>query len=57
MNNKITQEPEQEKLVGMTFNMPKSWHTAFKMRALQEDKTMHELLFTVFEHYKRTSAP
>jgi hypothetical protein len=42
-----------EPLVGMTFNMPKSWHREFKKTALDEDINMHELLARCFTAYKK----
>lgn len=43
-----------ERLVGMTFNMPKEWHTKFKMTALTEDISMRDLLFRCFDVYLRS---
>lgn len=44
-----------ERLVGMTFNMPHTWHTEFKMRAVQEGISMRELLFACYETYKKVN--
>jgi hypothetical protein len=44
-----------ERLVGMTFNMPKDWHTEFKTYAVQEGISMRELLIRCFDSYKRKS--
>lgn len=43
----------KERLVGMTFNMPFDWHREFKMRALQENISMRELLIRSFDAYKQ----
>lgn len=45
-----------EKLVGMTFNMPLSWHTKFKMRAVQEGIPMRELLMKIYAEYERNNS-
>lgn len=42
-----------ERQVGMTFNMPRSWHTEFKMRATQEGMSMRDLLFASFDAFKK----
>jgi hypothetical protein len=42
-----------ERLIGMTFNMPKDWHTEFKTRAVMEGISMRELLIRCFDAYKR----
>lgn len=42
-----------ERLVGMTFNMPKDWHTEFKTRAVIEGISMRELLIRSFDAYKK----
>jgi hypothetical protein len=44
---------KEERLVGMTFNMPQDWHTEFKMRAVQEGIPMRELLMRCYDLYKR----
>ena len=38
-------------LVGMTFNMPREWHTKFKVTAAVKGITMHELLENSFRAY------
>jgi hypothetical protein len=43
----------EEKTVGMTFNMPKDWHTQFKIAAAQEGMTMRDLLQVVFAEWKK----
>lgn len=42
-----------ERLVGMTFNMPRDWHTEFKMRSVAEGISMRELLVRSFDAYKK----
>ena len=42
-----------ERLVGMTFNMPKDWHIEFKTRAVVEGISMRELLVRSFDAYKK----
>lgn len=42
-----------ERLVGMTFNMPRDWHTEFKTRAVTEGISMRELLVRSFNAYKK----
>lgn len=42
-----------ERLVGMTFNMPRDWHTEFKTRSVQEGISMRELLVRCYDAYKR----
>ncbi|NKX37346.1 hypothetical protein HGG70_05280 [Rhodobacteraceae bacterium R_SAG4] len=46
---------KSEKLVGMTFNMPESWHRDFKMRSVQEGMSMRELLMKIYDEYKRNN--
>ena len=40
-------------LVGMTFNMPKHWHTRFKLTATARGIKMNELLLECFAAYER----
>lgn len=42
-----------ERLIGMTFNMPKDWHTEFKTTAVVEGVSMRELLMRCFDAYKK----
>lgn len=42
----------EEQLVGMTFNMPKSWHKSFKQRSLDEDISMKDLLIRCYDVYR-----
>ncbi len=42
-----------EKVVGMTFNMPETWHREFKMHSVQNGTTMRELLVEVWDFYKK----
>jgi hypothetical protein len=42
-----------ERVIGMTFNMPQSWHNQFKIRAVTEGKSMRQLLLDCFDAYKR----
>lgn len=42
----------KEELVGMTFNVPKSWHTEFKIVASQRRGSMHDLLFEIYDFWK-----
>lgn len=46
---------KSEDLVGMTFTMPRQWHTEFKMRSAQEGLKMKELLIKMFDEYKRNN--
>lgn len=41
----------KKKLVGMTFNVPPEWHKRFKMASIQENMTMHDLLYKCFDAY------
>ena len=43
-----------EQLVGMTFNMPKDWHTEFKMTAVVEGIPMRDLLVRCFDAWKKS---
>lgn len=45
--------PTDRKLVGMTFNMPRDWHTRFKVAAIEEGLSMKELLIILFEQWLR----
>lgn len=51
--NKPADNLPGERLVGMTFNMPRDWHTEFKVRAAMEGISMRELLERCFEAYKK----
>jgi hypothetical protein len=42
-----------ERLAPMTFNMPKSWHTEFKIDAARRGMNMKELLMLSYEALKR----
>lgn len=42
----------EEKQVGMTFNMPRSWHTEFKIAAASQGVPMREFLMTLFAEWK-----
>lgn len=42
-----------EKLVGMTFNMPRDWHTRFKMTAVSRGMDMKEFLMECFATWER----
>jgi hypothetical protein len=42
-----------EKLVGMTFNMPRDWHTRFKMTAVSRGMDMKDLLIECFATWER----
>lgn len=42
-----------EKLVGMTFNMPRDWHTRFKMTAVSRGLDMKEFLIECFAAWER----
>ena len=44
---------QTERLVGMTFNMPESWHTEFKVTAATRGISMRELLIQSFEAWKK----
>lgn len=52
-DTKVAANLPTERLVGMTFNMPKDWHREFKMTAVIEGISMHELLLQCFETYKK----
>ena len=43
----------EERLIGMTFNMPEEWHREFKVAAIAEGVNMHELFRRCFEAWKR----
>lgn len=43
-----------EAQVGMTFNMPKSWHTEFKTTASSRGMSMRDFLMEVFDNWKLT---
>lgn len=45
-----------ERLAPMTFNMPKDWHTRFKMTAVQHGMNMKELLMESFEAWEEKQA-
>ena len=45
-----------ERLVGMTFNMPRDWHKEFKTRAVVEGIPMRDLLIRCFEAYKKSQS-
>jgi hypothetical protein len=45
-----------EKLAPMTFNMPKSWHTRFKITAAQRGMNMKELLIECFDAWEEREA-
>lgn len=40
-------------IVGMTFNMPRDWHTRFKLTAVSQGIDMKELLVRSFAAYER----
>jgi len=42
-----------ERLVPMTFNMPRDWHTRFKMTAVSRGINMKELLIESFAAWER----
>ena len=42
-----------EKLVGMTFNMPRDWHTRFKMTAVSRGLDMKEFLMECFATWEK----
>lgn len=44
---------KREKTAPMSFNMPKSWHTRFKMTAAQHDMSMKELMVECFAAWER----
>ena len=44
-----------ERLIGMTFNMPESWHRRYKMRAVQEGTSMRGLLIKIFDEYEHNN--
>lgn len=41
-----------ERLAPMTFNMPRDWHTEFKMAAVQRGINMKDLLIECFDAWK-----
>lgn len=45
-----------EQKIGMTFNMPKDWHTTFKMTATMNGMNMTELLFEAFEAWMQVQS-
>lgn len=45
-----------ERLAPMTFNMPRDWHTRFKVTATTEGLNMKELLIACFEAWERERA-
>ena len=45
-----------EKLAPMTFNMPRNWHTEFKMTAAAHGMSMKELLMECFDQWKKQNS-
>ena len=45
-----------ERLAPMTFNMPRDWHTKFKMTATANGMNMKDLLLECFAAWERESA-
>lgn len=50
---KANENFKKEKDVGMTFIMPREWHTEFKVTASMEGMSMRDLLIQCFESWKR----
>lgn len=44
---------DENKDAGMTFVMPREWHTEFKVTATMEGMSMRDLLIQSFEAWKR----
>lgn len=44
---------QAKSLTGMTFNVPKDWHTRFKVGATLHGLTMHEFLYKVFDEWEK----
>lgn len=47
---------QDERLAPMTFNMPRDWHTRFKMTAASRGLSMKELLTEAFEAWESRQA-
>lgn len=47
------QNMSDEKLAPMTFNMPRDWHTRFKMTAALHNMSMKDLLVESFDLWER----
>lgn len=45
-----------EKPASMTFLAPRDWHAKFKITAVQNGMSMHELFFECFEAWQREKA-
>lgn len=50
---KAADNMKDEKLVGMTFNMPRDWHTRFKMTAVSRGLDMKEFLVECFATWEK----
>lgn len=50
---KAADNMKAEKLVGMTFNMPRSWHIRFKMTATSRGLDMKDFLQECFATWER----
>ena len=46
---RVADNMKEEKIVGMTFNMPFEWHTQFKVAASLNGLSMKELLVESFD--------
>lgn len=53
IQDKPSENFSAQRLVGMTFNMPVSWHTRFKITAAEKGITMRQLLEDCFSAYIR----
>lgn len=49
----VSDNMQDERLAPMTFNMPRDWHTRFKMTAAMRGISMKELLVEAFETWER----
>lgn len=47
---------QDERLAPMTFNMPRDWHTRFKMTAASRGLSMKELLMLAFDAWESQQA-
>ena len=50
------EEMDAEEIVGMTFNMPESWHGEFKAMAALQNISMKQLLMECFDCWKKSEA-
>ena len=49
----VANNMKAERLAPMTFNMPRDWHTRFKMAAVQRGINMKDLLIECFAAWER----